>query len=138
MTELFDEEEYTRWVNQAKHTLGSAERDKACGDYSWCCFKCHQAGEYAVKALLRGLGQSFSGHSILKLIAKLKQQGFALSREVEQQARSLDRHYVPTRYPNAYPTGSPFEFYDAKTAEEAIKAARCILELIQQQKAKLW
>jgi len=42
----------------------------------------------------------------------------------------LDRHYIPSRYPNAYAAGSPFEFYDESTAREAIGAARKVLELV--------
>jgi HEPN domain-containing protein len=32
-------------------------------------------------------------------------------------ARILDRHYVPARYPDAFTEGSTFEFYDEKTAK---------------------
>ncbi|HIC93237.1 MAG TPA: HEPN domain-containing protein [Anaerolineae bacterium] len=63
---LFDQDEFFRWMRQAEHTLTSAQRDAAEGDYSWACFKAQQAAEYAAKALLRGLGLPAFGHSILR------------------------------------------------------------------------
>ena len=133
---LFDEEEFNRWFNQAEHTLKSAEKDMKSGDYNWACFKCQQAGEYGVKALLRGLGKPALGNCILKLLGKLKEAGISIPNELEEWGRSLDRHYVPPRYPNAYPAGSPFEFYDEKVAMEAIESAWKILEFIGDKKGK--
>ncbi|WP_291998924.1 hypothetical protein [Caldivirga sp.] len=38
-------------------------------------------------------------------------------------ARELDRHYIPSRCPNSYESGYPAMYYDAETAERAIRAA---------------
>ena len=38
-------------------------------------------------------------------------------------ARELDRHYIPSRYPDAHPSGTPHEAYDEETSKRAIKAA---------------
>lgn len=70
--ELFDTEEYERWLGQAENTLKSAEHDSKAGDYNWACFKCQQAAEYAIKGMLRGLGKPAAGHSLLKLLEELK------------------------------------------------------------------
>jgi len=48
----------------------------------------------------------------------------------------LDRHYIPPRYPNAYPLGSPFEFYDQETAEEAISCAQAVIDAVREAKAR--
>ena len=133
----FDEDEFKRWLEQAEHTLRSASSDLKSGDYNWACFKSQQAGEYSVKALLRGLGKPAFGHSILKLVKELKETGVSAPEELESFARSLDRHYVPPRYPNAYPAGSPFEFYDARVAQEAIESAERLLEFIREERQKL-
>ena len=45
-----------------------------------------------------------------------------------EQALELDRHYIPTRYPNGVPFGKPFEFYTRKKAEECLECAREIIE----------
>jgi len=123
----FDWEEYRRWLEQARHTLASAHRDLEAGDYAWACFKAQQAGEYAIKGVLRGIGRLAAGHSILKLLTELKETGMHLP-DMSSYARTLDRHYIPPRYPDAYPAGSPFEFYDEKTAREAIQAAAVLVD----------
>jgi HEPN domain-containing protein len=133
---LFDEEEFSRWMGQAEHTLTSAQRDAAEGDYSWACFKAQQAAEYAAKALLRGLGLPAFGHSVLGLVGEMEKQELPIAEEVRQCARTLDRHYIPPRYPNAYPAGSPFEFYDRGTAEEAIACAQAVLKAVQEAKER--
>ncbi len=128
---LFDEREFSRWMNQAEHTLSSAQRDATEGDYGWACFKAQQAAEYAVKALLRGLGLPAFGHSVLGLIREIRKQGFPVSEDAERYARILDQYYIPPRYPNAYPEGSPFEFYDREIAEEAIASAREVFRTVK-------
>lgn len=129
---LFDDEEFLRWMRQAEHTLNSAQGDAAEGDYGWACFKAQQSAEYAAKALLRGLGLPAFGHSVLGLVGEMERQGLSITEEVRQCARTLDRHYIPPRYPNAYPAGSPFEFYDRETAEEAIACAQAVLKIVQE------
>lgn len=128
--EFFNAKEFQRWYAQAEDALRSAQNDAKSGDYNWCCFKCQQSGEYALKALLRGYGQPAYGHSILKLTENLEELAMLNIKELRAAARCLDRHYIPSRYPNAYAAGSPFEFYDESTAREAIGAARKVLELV--------
>lgn len=132
LSDLFDADEYNRWMEQAKHTLESARRDAASGDYDWACFKAQQAAEYAVKGLLRALGLVTVGHSILKLASQLEQLSIDTPQEFGKWARDLDRHYIPPRYADAYPAGSPFEFYDQPTAEQALENCRSLLAFIEE------
>ncbi len=129
--ESFDHVEYERWLAQARHTLASAERDAAEGDFNWACFKAQQAGEYALKSLLRGLGQPAHGHVLRRLLDSLASLEIRPPEEILEAAQDLDLHYIPTRYPDAYPEGSPHEYYNHKTAEEAINAAHQIIAWIQ-------
>jgi HEPN domain-containing protein len=131
---LFDNEEFKRWFSQAENTLSSANHDLSSGDYNWCCFKCQQAAECAIKSLLRGLGQISIGHSVLKLIEELEYAGSSVSMKLKGYARFLDKHYIPARYPDVYPAGSPFEFYDENTAKEAIEQAKDVLEFVRSEK----
>ena len=43
-------------------------------------------------------------------------------------ARELDRHYIPSRYPNAHPAGTPHEAYDEGTSRRALEAAEKIVK----------
>lgn len=42
-------------------------------------------------------------------------------------ARKLDLHYIPSRYPNGLPSGYPHRFYARQMAEEAVNAGDRIL-----------
>ncbi len=47
---------------------------------------------------------------------------------MEEGARALDAHYIPAWYPDAYPEGSPHEYYTQARAAEALRAAEDILK----------
>lgn len=127
----FDRDECTRWFEQAQHTLESAGRDLDDGDYAWSCFKSQQAAEYAAKAILRGYGRLAAGYSILRLLEEMRSGGLAFDESLLGRAKTLDRHYIPPRYPDAYPSGSPFEFYDEDTAQQALEAARDLIKSLR-------
>ena len=133
----FDEPEYRRWMRQAEHSIRSSEGDMERGDHDWSCFKAQQAAEFAVKGLLYGIGVTATGHSVSRLLGELEARGIALNQSILSAARTLDRHYIPARYPNAHIGGPPFEFYDASTSREAIKEAERIIEFIKDV-AKRW
>ncbi len=127
---MIDEEEYTRWMGQARHTLDSARGDLERGDYDWACFKAHQAAEYALKALLRGLGREAYGHSLHHLLSRLGEIGFEIG-EIASEARRLDRHYLAARYPNQWVEGMPREYYEEGDALKALEGAERIIGVVE-------
>ncbi len=130
---LLDADEYLRWIVSAKKTLDSAKGDLERGDYNWACFKAQQAAELAVKALLHGLGMPAYGHSVSKLLLNIKLKGLFVSEETVEYAKTLDKYYVPTRYPNAWAEGAPHEYYTEKDAETAITYAHQIIKWVEKQ-----
>jgi HEPN domain-containing protein len=94
---MFDNDEFERWMAQASDTLNSARQDYSNKSYNWCCFKAQQAAEYSVKALLKGVGISAYGHSLVKLLKDLETYTLNIH-TLTSCARILDRHYVPARY----------------------------------------
>ncbi len=124
---MFDDDEFDRWMAQAYDTLTSARQDYLNKSFNWCCFKAQQAAEFSIKALLKGVGVSAYGHSIVKLLKDLETYGLSIHNLITC-ARTLDRHYVPARYPDAFIEGSPFEFYDEKTSLEALDCAEKICD----------
>lgn len=48
--------------------------------------------------------------------------------ELIDRAKELDKHYIPTRYPNGFERGAPVDFYTRKEADAAIANAEAILE----------
>ena len=79
-----------------------------------------QAGEKALKSCLyaAGSGRVF-GHSLFDTCAELHAHSSSFV-EVEEQAKRLDRFYIPTRYPNGLPGGIPFQSYSKKDLSEAL------------------
>jgi len=130
---MFDNEEYNRWLKEAENTFNSAKIDKENGFFNWCCFKCQQAAEFAIKGLLYGLGLTPFGHSLTKLIKNLEDQKLNVS-EISTASKKLDLHYIPSRYPNAHASGSPFEYHDDKIALEALNLAERIIQFVKDHK----
>lgn len=129
---MLDEAEYDRWARMAGATLASAEGDRDRGDYNWACFKAQQAAEMALKALARGAAIPVYGHSVSRLMAVLEERGLRPGEDVRECAFLLDKYYIPTRYPNAWPEGSPHEYYTRREADEAIRCARLLIEWVSQ------
>jgi len=129
---VFNRDEYERWMAQARRTLASAEEDVKAGYFEWACFKAQQSAEYAVKALLRGLGHGVAGHSITRLLRLLARTGVSVPEEVMDAAMELDRHYMAPRYPNMYDEGSPFEYYSERIAERVLSYARLVLSFVEE------
>lgn len=127
---MLDEAEYSRWKGSSKSTLGSARGDSERGDYNWACFKAQQAAEFAVKALLHGIGMPAYGHSVSRLLAEAS-RGSEVSEDVVQGAKTLDKYYVPTRYPNAWVEGVPEEYYTERDAEEAFTSAEAVIGFVE-------
>lgn len=50
--------------------------------------------------------------------------------EILEQAKALDKFYVPTRYPDAWPEGIPVDYYTEKDAIEALRSAEKILDWV--------
>lgn len=113
---------------QAENTLASADHDLKDKDYNWACFKAQQAAEYSVKAFANGLGETAMGHSILSLLEELEKLGMEVKDRIFSSARNLDKHYIPTRYPNAHPARSPFQYYDQADASQALENANSIIQ----------
>ena len=128
---MFKRVEYERWMKQAEKTLRSALRDLEGEDYEWASFKAQQAAELAVKALLRGIGFAPIGHSITRLLRNLRDEGVEVPRELFHRAMELDRNYIAPRYPDAYPEGSPFEYYSEDVALEMIDYAEEVLNFVK-------
>ena len=115
------------WLKQAQHDLRHAVESQAGGSHDWACFAAHQAAEKAVKALHLSHGQQVIGHVIHDLI-ELLPESIPVPTQLVELARTLDAHYVPTRYPNGHPSGAPTDHYGRLQSQQAIDYARQIVE----------
>lgn len=114
----------------AERTLSSAVGDAERGDFNWACFKAHQAAEFALKALLYGVGMPARGHSLTHLIAGISRL-IPVGEDSVELCRILDKFHIPTRYVDAWSEGSPYEYFSRRDAETAIKAAEEVIKLVR-------
>ncbi|MBO9311172.1 MAG: HEPN domain-containing protein [Chloroflexus sp.] len=123
---------YKDWWRQAEADLRHARNALADGDYEWSCFAAQQAAEKAIKALFQKLGMDAWGHTLTVLIGNLPST-IQPPTELIDYARILDKHYIPTRYPNGFDSGAPTDFYTSMEAQYAIQCAESILEFCRHQ-----
>ena len=115
------------WLRQALRDLDHARRSLSSGDYEWACFAAQQAAEKAVKALYQALGIEVWGHSISRMLEHLPLEHKPPA-ELINKGKELDRHYIPTRYPNFHPEGAPMDYYTEEDARRAVKHAEEIIK----------
>lgn len=116
------------WMEQAKGEFKAARDLLATSNYAWCCFTCHQAVEKALKAILEHFGSPTAGHNLIALVIEVS-KFTTTSGEIEASCRILNRYYIPTRYPNAFPSGAPIHMFNRDDAEEAIQHLGKVMEL---------
>ncbi len=118
-------------VQQAVGVLGHSRNAEKAGDYDWACFAAQQSAEKAVKGLMPAKGGEGWGHSVLRLLKDLSQLT-TVSESLIRPAMRLDKHYIPTRYPNGFDTGAPKEYYTDEDANQAIEDAKAIVDFCRQ------
>ncbi len=123
---------YQDWLKQAHSDLKHSQNAREDGDFDWACFAAQQAAEKAVKALIEFFGGEFWGHAITKLLEALKER-CEIPEERKDDARLLDKFYIPTRYPNGFDDGAPVDYYTQNEAEAAYEAAQRIIRFCESQ-----
>ena len=122
-----------RWLSESLWDLETAKilhREKR---FNAAVFYAHQAAEKAIKALLYSTNQAAWGYSIRVLLTRYFE---TINKEPLTKlitcARELDRHYIPSRYPNAHPEGTPHEAYDEETSLRAINCGKEIVKFVKE------
>ena len=111
-----------RWLEEAEKDFETAEILYNNARYNAACFYSHQAAEKAVKAMLYSVNEAPWGHSIRILFERYVEKSKAARIEYLMEcARELDRHYIPSRYPNSHPSGTAFEAYDSQNGGESLR-----------------
>jgi len=120
------------WLKQAEWDLQAAEDSAAKGHHEWAAFQAQQCAEKAVKALVQSLHGAVRGHGIAEILRQLP-AGLKVPPAILGGAMELDRAYIPSRYPNSFPSGIPRDYYDEHTSRELVGYARQILEFCRSQ-----
>ncbi|HIE39197.1 MAG TPA: HEPN domain-containing protein [Anaerolineales bacterium] len=119
-----------RWLRQVQRNLDDARYSQAGGRYHLACFLSQQAGEKALKGYLyaQGAGRVW-GYSVADLVRKAASCDPVFEALV-RIGGTLDRHYIPTRYPNGLPGGIPTEAFDADDAEKPLRQAERVIRQV--------
>ena len=124
-------DEGRRWLLQAKQDLDDARYNSEGERYNIACFLSQQSAEKALKAFLYAEGEEIVwGHSV----AELCKRATSMDKELEKVRRkvaTLDKYYIPTRYPNGLPGGIPSEAFEKRDADRAIEIAEEVIKVIE-------
>lgn len=119
-------------MRQAEADLRHARHARDDDDHEWSAFAAHQAAEKAIKAVFQRLHLEAWGHVLSVLLASLP-DGAQPPPALIEAAKELDKHYIPTRYPNGFERGAPTDYYTRGEAEHAIGNAEAIIEWCRRQ-----
>jgi HEPN domain-containing protein len=120
------------WLRQAQADLRHARGSLELGDFEWAAFAAHQAAEKAIKAVFQKLHADAWGHALAPLLTSLPPESQP-DPALLDRAKELDKHYIPTRYPNGFERGAPTDFYTRGEAERAIANAEALLGFCRNQ-----
>jgi HEPN domain-containing protein len=115
------------WFRQAVRDLEHSRRARDAGDFEWACFAAQQAAEKAVKALYQSVHVDAIGHSVSRMLQDLP-ESLKPTSELIVTAKELDKHYIPSRYPNFHPEGAPMDYYTRPEAVRAVEGAEKVIE----------
>jgi HEPN domain-containing protein len=115
------------WLAQAENDFLWAQETHECGRYAQVSFICQQLAEKAVKSIAYSRGiEMIKSHSISEIAKSLNING-----DIEMMAKRLDMYYISSRYPDAFPSGAPFEYFSIEQSTEALSFAQKILDFVK-------
>ncbi|RJX16859.1 MAG: HEPN domain-containing protein [Ammonifex sp.] len=80
----------------------------------------------------RCLANTLWGHSIVDLLrCLLSQVRVSVGDELLDCAKTLDKYYIPARYPNGFQSGSPYEYFTRRDAQDALFCSRTVVEFCE-------
>ena len=117
-----------RWLQTAREDLRATEVLAEAGLYAQACFYAQQSAEKAMKALWYLVDAEPWGHSVQRLIAEFPRLA-DLPDPVAwiELGATLDKLYIPTRYPNGLPDLTPGQVYGPSDARRALEAAGTVV-----------
>lgn len=118
------------WLLFPRDDLKGAKKLFEDGPWNLVCFHAQQGSEKALKAYLRDrAGEVPRVHSLGKLIELCAKTDRTFLR-LKSLALSLDRYYIPTRYPEASPGSLPEGLPDKSDAKQSLSNVTKILRFV--------
>lgn len=129
---MVDDEEFSRWRQEAEVARRAAEVQSNAGLSNWACFAAEQAAQLALKALLHSLGRGAWGHDVVRLAGEVTRADIEVGEQLMDAVRRLARHYIPSRYPDAHPAGPASSHYGDADARQAMADADFVLGFVDE------
>lgn len=124
---MLDDDEFQRWTIAAADALAGARLQADAGLHQWACFLAEQSAQLSVEGLLHGMGAGAWGHDLVELGQTWADAtGDEMAATTASALRRLSRHYIPARYPDAHPAGTPGVHYGADDSSQALADAAAI------------
>jgi HEPN domain-containing protein len=117
------------WLGQGRGELAAARDLLVGGHWAWCCFTCQQAAEKALKAALEHFRAGRPGHNLNELRQAVEAHT-AVPVAIQDACARLNRFYIPTRYPDAFPSGMPVDQFFERDAREALADAEEMIQFV--------
>lgn len=100
--------------------------------FNAAAFYAHQAAEKACKAPFYYVHEAPWSHSVRELLLRyFRRLHENPPEDLMTYVRELDRHYIPSRYPNAHPSGTSHEAYDEETSKRALEACEKLISFVR-------
>lgn len=131
---MLDEPEFDRWWQTADSSLETAHLAHEYGAYHHACLHGEQAAQQVVKGLLHGVGASSDARGQdLSALGRAAEDalGAALLEDVWEALARLSRHYLPSRYPDALPGGTPLDHYTSADSAQALNDATLVSDFVR-------
>ncbi len=129
-----DKTEYARWQATAESNLASARREADADAHHVAVFLAELAAQCSTKAVLHGVGATAKayGHGLVALgEAAAAEIGAAMPDTVRDALQRLAQSYMPSRYPDALPSGSPMDHYGASHSSQAMADTDAIMDFMR-------
>jgi len=117
------------WLKQAHNDLALARLAKDNGFMAQACYHASQAAEKALKGALLELGiEPPHTHVLNELVQRLGNAGLNVASLDALPLRGLSRMAIQSHYP--VDTTAPADLFDLADAEQAIKTAGAVLDVV--------
>jgi HEPN domain-containing protein len=130
-----DEVEYERWLRTATSNRDAAGREAEAGAHHVACSLAEQAAQCSLKGFLHGVGaaQDAYGHGLVRLAEHVAEQVETdLKPDLRAGLQRLAQSYLPARYPDALPEGSPPEAYGPEHSEQSLDDADATMTFVHE------
>ena len=125
-----------RWLEPAEADRQGAKLLFDGASYHLVCFVAQQVAEKALKAFLYAQGEEVViGHSV-EVLSRWAAEYDADFEALREAVAPLDGYYIPTRYPNGLPDSIPARVYTRGAAEDTLRMADQVLDLVRQKLQK--